>query len=33
VAVGGRYAALNALQSLEDPDADPLAGITEGAAE
>ncbi len=33
VAKGGRYAALNALQSLEDPDADPLANITGGAAE
>lgn len=29
VALGGRYAALHALQSLEDPDSDPLAGLEE----
>ncbi len=32
VAIGGRYAALHVLQSLEDPDADPLAGLEEAAS-
>ena len=33
VAKGGRYAALDALQNLEDPDSDPLAPLSEGAVE